>query len=314
MREWPSDREPTDCARLRRSPLLSAYLDGELPVADTLRVQFHLNGCPICGHAAAAERALRRRLRQELPRVTPSGELRERVRREVLRADRKERTARFVRPFVWGTLASAALIVLVFWGLRFAASEPDLVTDLVSTHVLYSRLEVPAELASGSRLEVAGWIHRNLALPVPVPDFSQAGLRLVGARLASHAEHPMAHLFYEKGRALLSLYVLPASGLSLPRGGRMDLDGHQIVVREASGHQVLVGRSGRFIFALVSTLDRDDLIECARAFFREGGQRKARAKAESAGISERRLVLSVWEPSGSINPYLNLAVVRRAHP
>lgn len=39
------------------------------------------------------------------------------------------------------------------------------------------------------------------------------------------------------------------------------------------------------VFALVSTLDGEDLIECARAFLREGGRKEATAKGEPPGIS-----------------------------
>lgn len=265
MTERPSDREPIDCARLRGSPLLQVYLDGELPVPDTVNVQLHLDRCPVCRQAAQEERAFRRRLRRDHERVIAPSDLHERVRRAVLRTDWKARAARYGPRFAWGLLGSAAVLSLLFWSLR-TASEPDLVKDLVSNHRLYSQVETPAELATDSRREVAGWIRRQLAVSVPVPDFSQAGLRLIGARMATHGEHPMAHLFYQKGRTLLSLYVLPATDVSLPRRGRTTLDGHAVVMREFAGHRVLLGRSGRFIFALVSTLGRDDLIECARTF------------------------------------------------
>lgn len=285
MTERRSDREPLDCARLRGSPLLQVYLDGELPVAETLEVQLHLDRCPMCRQAAEHERAFRRRLRQQVPRTMPSGDLHERVRRMIFRVDRKERVARYSAWVGLGALGSALALALVVWGFGLGAPEADLVEDLVSNHRFYSRLEAPAELPSGSRLEVAGWVRRRLTVSVPVPDFSEAGLRLIGARLGSHGGHPMAHLLYEKGRALLSLYVLPASDVPLPRRGRTVLDGQEVVIRESAGHQVLVGRSGRFVFALVSTLDREALVECARTFFREGGQRLAGASRNFGGMA-----------------------------
>jgi len=302
MTERPFDREPIDCARLRQSPLLQVYLDGELPVADTLDVQLHLDRCPICRHALEEERAIRRRLRHGLPRVMPSSDLHERVRRIMFGPGRKEWTPRYFRWVALGTLGSVAVLALLFWGLRIGGSQPDLVKDLVSTHRLYSQVEAPAELASDSRPEVAAWIRRQLAFIVPVPDFSQAGLRLIGARLATHAEHPMAHLLYEKRRTLLSLYVFPAPDISLPRRGRTTVDGHSVVIRESAGHEVLLGRSGRFVFALVSTLDRDDLIECARTFLREHGQTPARAEAGSPELRARQAAVSAQGPWGWSTP------------
>lgn len=226
-----SEREPIDCARLRRSPLLQAYLDEELPVADMLDIQVHLDRCPACACVLEEERALRRRLRERLTPLIPSNDLRERLRRKIFHLNRRAWAVRYFRWAGLATLGSAAAVVLLFWGFRIGASAPDLVQDLVSNHRVFSRLEAPAELASNSRLEVAGWIRRQLAMSVPVPDFGQAGLRLIG-------------------------------------------------VRESAGHQVVLGRSGRFVFALVSTIDREALLECARTFLREGRERGAGAKVE----------------------------------
>ena len=97
----------------------------------------------------------------------------------------------------------------------------------------------------------------------------------------------MAHLLYEKGRTLLSLYVLSAADVSLPSRGWTTLNGHAVVLTDAAGHRVLLGRSGRFTFALVSTLDREALIECARAFLREAEPASASLPLGGA-IGERR--------------------------
>lgn len=294
MMDGATDRQPFECARLRMSSLLDAYLDEELPVREAVDVRGHLDRCPECAQAAEGERSFRLRLLRERSRVTPPADLLDRLRRALRRLEWHERLRSSAPRLALAVLGSAALVALLVWGLRTAPLEADLVRDLVVNHRLYSSLDAPVEFPSASRPEVAGWM-RQLALSVPVPDFSRAGLRLLGARLGTHGEHSMAHLLYEKGRALLSLYVLPASGVSLPRRGWSALDGHDVLIRESAEYRVLVGRSGRFVFALVSTLDREALIECARAFLREGGQRLAVVEAAPAGISKRKPVLTVSE-------------------
>lgn len=290
-----TDRQPFECARLRTSSLLDAYLDGELPLREAVDVRGHLDRCPECAQAAERERSCRLRLLRERSRVTPPADLLDRVRRALRRLEWHERLRGSAPRLALAVLSSAALVALLAWGLRTAPLEADLVRDLVVNHRLYSSLDAPVEFGSASRPEVAGWIRRQLALSVPVPDFSREGLRLLGARLGTHGEHSMAHLLYEKGRALLSLYVLPASGVSLPRRGWSALDGHAVLIRESAEYRVLLGRSGRFVFALVSTLDREALVECARTFLREGGQRLAVVEAAPAGISKRKPVLTVSE-------------------
>jgi len=277
------DQEPPDCARFRHAFPFEAYLNGELLPAVALDVQLHLDRCEACQQTVEVEHALRRRLRRELRRIPAPGDLEGRIRSRIVWRDRRERLTRSLRWIALGTLTSAAILALVLWSFGVDLSRSDLVEDLVSKHRLYSRLDTPAEMVSDSRLEVGNWIRRQLALSIPVPDFSQGGFRLIGARLGSYRGSPLAHLFYEKGRALQSLFILPASNVSLPRQGWTTLDGHHVAMRQFAGHQVLVGRSGRVIFVLVSTLDREDLIECARALLREGGQRPAGARGGGHG-------------------------------
>jgi len=275
MREHLPDREPVDCAWLQRAPLLQAYLDGELPAGDTFRVQLHLERCPGCRRVVEEERALRHSLRRELPGVAAPTHLRDRISRTFARETWRRRVIRAAPWVGGGALASAALLALASWGLGLWIGGPDLVRDLVSNHRVFSQLETPAELASDSRPEVADWIRRRLAVSVPVPEFRQGGFRLLGTRVASYAGRPMAHLFYAKGRTLLSLYVLYAADVPFPRRGWTTANGHAVVLTEAAPYRVLLGRSGRLVFALVSTLDREDLMECARALLREAESRSA---------------------------------------
>jgi anti-sigma factor RsiW len=282
MRE--PDREFIDCVRLRRGLLWQAYLDGELPEVDTLDIRFHIEECPRCRGALEEERAFHQRLRRELPRVSAPTQLRERIHRVLGREAAKRRMPRAA---VWvgsGGLAGAGLVGLLAWGLGWSAGGSDLARYLVSNHRVFSQLDTPAELASESRPEVADWIRRRLAVSVPVPEFRQGGFRLLGVRMSSYAGRPVAHLLYTKGRVLLSLYVLDGVDVSLPGKGWTTVNGHAVVLTDAQGHRVLLGLSGRFLFALVSSLDREDLVECARAFLREAESASAAlSSAEAAG-------------------------------
>jgi hypothetical protein len=46
---------------------------------------------------------------------------------------------------------------------------------------------------------------------VVVPDYSTAGIRLVGARLAETRDRKTVYLLYEKGSTLLSVFMVPLS-------------------------------------------------------------------------------------------------------
>ncbi|HKB26103.1 MAG TPA: zf-HC2 domain-containing protein [Methylomirabilota bacterium] len=241
---------------------LDAYVDGELPVAETAAADAHGADCPRCAALARRERELRRLLRHQ-PRETAPPELRARVVRDLRRAALRAR----VRPWLVApalTAAAAALVgVLLLPTLRRPAT---LVGDFVDKHIAYAQLERPAELVSDDRAEIEAWFRERARLRVAVPDYSSAGIRLVGARLAEAHERQAAYLLYEKGRTLLSVFMVPVAATDMVGAGtRVSYRGHEYLTREVKGYRVVSWSDGRAVFGLVSMLDYDALLECADA-------------------------------------------------
>src|SRR5437660_10581500 len=75
---------------------LPAYLDDELDVAETLRVQMHLAECGDCRQAQAQQLALRSALRDPELYAHPSADFSKRLQASIRRAAREE--ARSQRP------------------------------------------------------------------------------------------------------------------------------------------------------------------------------------------------------------------------
>jgi len=239
---------------------LHPYVDGELPVEETAAADAHVAACPSCASLVRRERAFRRLLRQQ-PRESAPAELRTRVvsgvRREARRAWRR-------RAWWLATPALAAAAVIVALLLPFWRAPAPLVADLVDKHIAYAQLDRPAELASTDRDEVAAWFRQRAGLRVTVPDYSPSGIHLIGARLADAHERRAAYLLYEKGRTLLSVFML-----TLPDGrGRLDgtpvsYRGHEYRRAERKGYHTVMWTDGRAAFGLVSSLDYEALLECA---------------------------------------------------
>jgi anti-sigma factor RsiW len=95
-----------------------------------------------------------------------------------------------------------------------------------------------------------------------VPDYSAAGIRLVGARIADADERKAAYLLYEKGHTLLSVFMV-TSGRGQLSGRRVAYGGHEYVTAEWKGHRTVAWTDGQTLFGLVSSLDYDALLECA---------------------------------------------------
>ncbi len=237
---------------------LHPYVDGELSVSEMTAAEAHAAECRRCSALARQEREFRQLLRRQ-PREAAPAALRASIRASLRRQARRP----VARPWlVVPTLAVAAAALLVVALLPAFRSAPSLVAELVDKHIAYAQLERPAELASSDPAEIAEWFRARASLRVIVPDYSPAGIRLVGARIADADERKAAYLLYEKGHTLLSVFMLRTERAE-PSGRRVAFRGHDYVTAERKGYRTVAWADGQSLFGLVSSLDYDALLECA---------------------------------------------------
>jgi mycothiol system anti-sigma-R factor len=244
-----------NCAEVRAR--LHAFVDGELTASDISEVDGHCVECRECAARVAAERELRQLLRRQ-PRDAAPLELRARILSRV----RREAVVATVRRWLPVPLLAAAALVAAL--LLPARTPPPLVAELVDKHIAYAELERPAELATADPREVADWFRSRAGMRVTVPDYSPAGIHLTGARLAEAHERRAAYLLYEKGRTLLSVFMVPAVAreADLP-GRRVAYRDHEYVAYEHKGYRTISWSDGQTVYGLVSMLDYQALLECA---------------------------------------------------
>jgi anti-sigma factor RsiW len=205
----------------------------------------------------SAEREFRQLLRRQ-PRDPSPPELRarilHRVRREAVVATGRR----------WLPVAAVAVAAAIVAAVLLPARTPPLVADLVDKHIAYAQVDRPAELASNDPRVVADWFSSRAGMRVTVPDYSPSGIHLAGARLAEAHERKAAYLLYERGRTLLSVFMVPvsASEARLP-GRRVSYRDHDYVVYEQKGYRTVSWSDGQAVYGLVSMLDYDALLECA---------------------------------------------------
>lgn len=238
---------------------LDPYVDGELPVGETAAVEAHLAGCPGCAMLARRERDFRGLLRRQ-PRERAPEEFRRRLVARIRREARRKAGWRWV---LTPALAAAAAVLAVVM-LPARQTPAPLMVDLVDKHIAYAQLDRPAELVSSDQAEVAAWFLQRAGLRVTVPDYSPAGIRLVGGRLAEAHERKAAYLIYEKGSVLLSVFIVPTGGETARlQGDDVSFRGHTYVKSERKGFRTVAWTENRVLFGLVSSLDYDALLECA---------------------------------------------------
>lgn len=255
------------CSEFRS--FLEPYVDGELGVLETAAAGGHAATCPECGTLLARERRLRAFLRNQARESAPPA-LRVRI---LARVRRAARTVQLVR---WALAAAAVgAVVLLVLAVSSRPSTP-LVERLVETHIAYAGIEGAVEFASVDRVAVEGWVSRRAGLRITVPDYSAAGLRLLGARIVAAGDREAAHLLYEKGHTLLSVFIVPVGDRPLALGGRpMRYRGREYLAGEHRDHRAVSWRASRFVFVLVSALDYDVILECAEQLQAEHERRTA---------------------------------------
>jgi mycothiol system anti-sigma-R factor len=236
------------------------YVDGELGIDETMALKAHLGTCARCCQAVEGEQQFRQLLRRQ-PRESAPAELRARI---VTGCRREARRAR-LSPWILGpALGAAAAALVLAVGPSVLQPTPAVVPGLVATHAAYAEIDRPAEFLSTDPKAVEAWFREQGRLRVTVADYSRAGIQLVGARLATVEARRAALVLYEKGHTLLSVFTVPSPGGGARlTGRRVRYRGQEYVTDERSGYRTVSWADGQTVFALVSLLDYDALLECA---------------------------------------------------
>ena len=244
-----------DCSRI--DPLVTPFVDGELPPDDQQAVAQHVAACPPCRARVAAERAIRSLLQARRPdlihpsaspalRARCAGLLRPRV-TPVVPFPPRAAVVRASAASTWrgryASLAVAATLLLALGGAFIyqatRSSSRVLAAELTMDHEKCFRLNrllgtrqspdaVEAALSSGF-----GW-------NVELPDTSgHADVSLVGSRPCLYGEGKVAHIMYTHNGQPVSLFMLP-------REARQD------ELLQVFGHQCRIWSEGDRTFVLVA--------------------------------------------------------------
>lgn len=220
---------------------ITPLVDGELMAAEAEAVNAHLAACPPCRRAAEQEQACRRVLRECAPRLAALApvSLKRRVRGAMPAARQSRR-----RPWRWALAAAATLAIVT--GLVALAGVvrpvPVFAAQATLDHLKCLRLG-PHSASSDAKAIEASWKAWQ-GWDLKVPTGQAAGLRLLGYRRCVVTEGKLAHLIYERGGSVVSLFVLP-DGPEVARA-ELEMFGQDAVLWSSHGRTyALVGRGSR---------------------------------------------------------------------
>ena len=245
---------------------LPAYLDDELDVAESLRVQRHLAECGDCRRAQDQQLVLRAALRDTDLRAHPSAEFAKRLEKAVRKAAKEE--ARSQRPswfesswtFRWVAAAVVLLVVAAMGALlvvnRLGSSHEQLIASAVlAGHIRSLQPGHLIDVPSSDRHTVKPWFQGKLDFSPPVPDLSELGWTLVGGRLDYADGRPVAVLVYQRRMHNINVFLWPNHGSA------------DDAIREetAQGYQILHWNGAEMTYWMVSDLNNAELLDLARA-------------------------------------------------
>jgi anti-sigma factor RsiW len=252
--------------------LLHAYLDGELDLLSTLRLEAHLRECEACARAHESHQTLRSAMSSAPLHFKPPDDLARRIHLALEEADRAARPGpppvlespgriswqrlwrRAARPF-WAAAGVAAAAAIVLVVLRFgpAPSSPSredlLAQEVLASHVRSLMANHLTDVPSSDQHTVKPWFDGKLDFSPPVQDLSMKGFLLVGGRLDYLEDRPVAALVYQRRKHFINLFVWPS-----PKDSKL-----KMVMRQ--GYNLLQwSRSGMTYWA-VSDLNSTELQE-----------------------------------------------------
>jgi anti-sigma factor RsiW len=247
---------------------LAAYLDDELDVADSLRIQKHLVDCENCRKAQDQQLALRSALRDPSLYAQPSADFSRRIEAAVRRAARDEARAQrsgifdWLRlgSFRWVPVAAAFVIVatigalLVTNGLR-ASHEQLIASTVLAGHIRSLQPGHLIDVPSSDRHTVKPWFQGRLDFSPPVPDLSELGWTLVGGRLDYLDGRPVAAIVYQRRMHNINVFLWPSR----------DSADNTIKQEDAQGYQILHWNGAETTYWVVSDLNQAELFEFAQA-------------------------------------------------
>jgi anti-sigma factor RsiW len=262
----PDTRPAMDCAELSRSA--EAMLDGEFDEREQAEASAHLAACEACRRTleglSRKREAVRSKLREAMGPGSPHGRAPASLRASVTQALRRQR-----RPWrVWlsplpiaaaAACAAGALLVVYTRG-----GDDWLAEEVAAKHSRSLPLEVTA--ASVGPDSVAGWFKGKVDFNTRPPEFRQAGVRLLGARISNIKDQPAAYMRYELPHGQMGLFIVEDRDRRLPSAGReVHVGPATIRLVNARGYNVAVWRNDEIVYSLVSDLGEPDLEKLVEA-------------------------------------------------
>lgn len=237
-----------NCQQVR--PMIHAYVDGELDVAQMIEIEQHVHECANCSELDRNLRTLRSVVQTKAPYYKAPQHLRELP--QTLVTQRPSHAARFPKS---GMLTVACLLLvgaIGFWGGMLSNRGQKLYSSMdsvVAAHIRSLQVEHAVDVVSTDRHTVKPWFQGRLDYSPLVVDLSEKGFKLSGGRLDYLTDRPIAAIVYYRRFHAINLFCWPSSAA-------LDSSIHRLA---AQGFHLRNWQSGGMTYWAVSDLNDEEL-------------------------------------------------------
>lgn len=255
-----------NCEEARQ--LVDAYVDRELDLTASLRMEQHLETCGSCSLARDRRTALQKSIRTAGLAYTANDSLEKRVRTAIAK-DRvpasptlSDRVAsgprkRALPLWRWELYAAVAVVVpclllavLLLTPSRWqgegrggvltgvavpVSSEQNLAGDVVASHIRSMMANHLSDVISTDQHTVKPWFDGKLDYAPPVTDLAAQGFPLAGGRLDYLDNRPVAALIYHRRLHIINLFVWPLDEPAQKGLTQFSRQGYNVVHWDAAG-------------------------------------------------------------------------------
>jgi anti-sigma factor RsiW len=213
--------------------LIHAYVDGELDPAHALEIERQLAEDPALAAERARVEALRRVIKEWLPREPAPPALARRI--EAAIGLRQARHApRLSSHPSWRALAASVVLTgFLASGSTWFALQPsqgNTVVDMVmANHLRALMAPQPIDVASSDRHTVKPWFIGRIPEAPRVVDLGQQGFPLIGGRIDVVGRIPVATLVYRRRQHLISLSEVPSSAIPITAAAPRMIAGYNVL-------------------------------------------------------------------------------------
>lgn len=265
--------EKVGCVNART--ILLAKETGMLSRNETTEAEIHLSTCEECRRYFQYDEQFRQLLRQKLTQTVTPPSLRESLLQQVSEQSTKHSKfkplSRWKRRLFGRAGAVVALVLVgsiaVYLGFVKHQDEPSplLPSLLIQDHIEFQLRENPYDVQTSDKTQLEGWLAKRVDFAVNIPVIQNAELR--GGRLCYLFGRRVAFALFEKDGRPISAYILDGTGVDLSSiGGSGARSGKRICKRSEKGYNAILWESNGLIYALVSSMQPDELEAVARIY------------------------------------------------